>query len=178
MGRRSCARCTPTRPSSTPRTGTGRTGARPGTLEGRRSTPALHVVCRVVSLFTALASDSLSSLVLDDLQWADNEPATTEAHHHFRTRVAAARCRDLQEHEASSSSALVELLGALRRLDVETTRIELSGLDDTGVALLMEGFAGHALDPAALRLADAVSRETNGNPSSSSRFCDTWPRTA
>ena len=47
---------------------------------------------------------------------------------------------------------------------MKTTRVELSGLDETGVTLLMEGLAGHALDPAALRLARAVSQETDGNP--------------
>ena len=46
----------------------------------------------------------------------------------------------------------------------EVARIELAGLDDTGVVSLMEAAAGHALDDAAVRLAQAVHRETDGNP--------------
>ena len=43
-------------------------------------------------------------------------------------------------------------------------RIELTGLDDTGVIALMEAAAGHTLDDAAVGLAHAVYRETDGNP--------------
>ena len=44
------------------------------------------------------------------------------------------------------------------------SRINLAGLDDTGVMALMEAGAGHRLDEAAVGLAHAISRETDGNP--------------
>ena len=119
----------------------------------------------VVSLFTALGERQPVILVLDDLQWADK--GSLQLLRHVAMSEHASRLLVVGTYrntELQSSNALVELLGALRRLNIETTRIELSGLDDAGVALLMEGFAGHALDPAALRLASAVSRETDGNP--------------
>ena len=119
----------------------------------------------VVSLFTALGERQPVILVLDDLQWADK--GSLQLLRHIAMSEHASRLLVVGTYrntELPSSNALVELLGALRRLNIETTRIELSGLDDAGVALLMEGFAGHALDPAALRLASAVSRETDGNP--------------
>jgi class 3 adenylate cyclase len=119
----------------------------------------------VVSLLASLGERQPVILVLDDLQWADKGSLQLLRHvaisEHATRLLVVGTYRDTELH---GSTALVELLGALRRLNVETRRIELSGLDDAGVALLMEGFAGHALDPAALRLSSAVSRETNGNP--------------
>ena len=44
------------------------------------------------------------------------------------------------------------------------SRIELVGLDDTGVMELMEAAAGHALDDSGVGLAHAIYRETDGNP--------------
>ena len=119
----------------------------------------------VVSFLTALGELQPVILVLDDLQWADK--GSLQLLKHIAVSEHASRLLVIGTYrhtELPSSSALVELLGAVRRLDVETTRIELSGLDDAGVALLMEELAGHTLDPVALRLAGAVSHETGGNP--------------
>ena len=43
-------------------------------------------------------------------------------------------------------------------------RVELGGLDRSGVLALMEGVAGHPLDAIGVGLAEAVFRETDGNP--------------
>ncbi|MEJ7721827.1 MAG: hypothetical protein WKF58_16005 [Ilumatobacteraceae bacterium] len=43
-------------------------------------------------------------------------------------------------------------------------RVGLVGLDETGVASLMEAAAGHTLDDALLRFARELHRETDGNP--------------
>ncbi len=51
----------------------------------------------------------------------------------------------------------------MRRLD-GVARIDLVGLDDTGVIALMEAAAGHRLDDDAVGLAHAIYRETDGNP--------------
>ena len=119
----------------------------------------------VVSFLAALGKRQPVILVLDDLQWADTGSLQLLRHVAVSEHASRLLVVGTYRHtEVQSSNALVELLGALRRLNVETTRIELSGLDDAGVALLMEEYAGHTLDPAAVRLASAVSRETNGNP--------------
>ena len=57
----------------------------------------------------------------------------------------------------------MDTLAALHRLE-GITRIDLVGLDDAGVVALMEAGAGHRLDDAALGLASAIYRETDGNP--------------
>lgn len=119
----------------------------------------------VVSFLTSLGERQPVILVLDDLQWADK--GSLQLLRHLAVSEQAARLLVVgtyRDTELASSNALVELLGALPRLNVTTTRVELAGLDETGVALLMEGFAGHALDAGAMRLARAVSQETDGNP--------------
>jgi class 3 adenylate cyclase len=119
----------------------------------------------VVSFLQALGERQPVILVLDDLQWADQGSLQLLRHvavsEHAARLLIVGTYRDTELHD---SGRLVELFGSLRRLNVEITRIELSGLDDEGVALLMEGFAGHELDDAAHQLAEAVSRETDGNP--------------
>jgi hypothetical protein len=68
-----------------------------------------------------------------------------------------------RDTEVPRADSLLETLGALRRQD-SAARIELTGLDDAGVASFMEGVAGHVLDPAGVRLSRAIHRETDGNP--------------
>jgi tetratricopeptide (TPR) repeat protein len=68
-----------------------------------------------------------------------------------------------RDSELSNADALVEALAAFRRLE-GVSRIDLVGLDDTGVVALMEAGAGHPLDDAAVGLAHAIYRETDGNP--------------
>ena len=119
----------------------------------------------VVSFIHQLGERQPVVLVLDDLQWADR--GSLQLLRHVAASEEAERLLIIatyRDTEMINSAALVELLGALRRLSIATDRIGLSGLDEDGVASLMEGLAGHALDGAALRLAGAVSRETDGNP--------------
>jgi hypothetical protein len=68
-----------------------------------------------------------------------------------------------RDSELSYSHALTDTLGALHRQNA-VTRVDLSGLDDSGVVSLMEAAAGHTLDDNGVRLAHAVHRETDGNP--------------
>ena len=58
---------------------------------------------------------------------------------------------------------LTDTLAALHRHD-GVTRIELAGLDDSGVVAFLEAAAGQNLDDAGVGLAHAVFRETDGNP--------------
>ena len=119
----------------------------------------------VVSFLHSLGELQPIILVLDDLQWADR--GSLQLLRHLASSEQAKRVLIVgtyRDTELSSSGALVETLGGLRRLNMATSRIQLSGLDEDGVVSLMEALAGHALDPAALRLARAVSLETDGNP--------------
>jgi class 3 adenylate cyclase/tetratricopeptide (TPR) repeat protein len=103
-------------------------------------------------------------LVLDDLQWADKASLQLLCH----VIVAEQPMRLLvlgvyRDSELSRSHPLVETLAALHRRD-GVSRLELTGLDDLGVISLMEAAAGHTLDDAAVSLAHALYRETDGNP--------------
>jgi predicted ATPase len=68
-----------------------------------------------------------------------------------------------RDTELSQGHPLLDALAALRRLD-GVTRIDLAGLDDTGVVAFLEAAAGQTLDDDGLGLAHAVYRETDGNP--------------
>jgi len=103
-------------------------------------------------------------LVLDDLQWADKPSLQL-----LRHVVASDDIQRLlivgtyRDSELSGSHPLVEVLAWLRR-EPGVHRIELQGLDDTGVIAFMEAAAGHQLDDAGVGLAHALYRETDGNP--------------
>ena len=102
--------------------------------------------------------------MLDDLQWAD-KPSL----HLLRRVVANTMTMRLlivgtyRRSELSSRHPLTEALADMRR-EAGVSRIELSGLDDTGVLDFMEAAAGHDLDEDGVGLAHALYRETDGNP--------------
>ena len=103
-------------------------------------------------------------LVLDDLQWADK--ASLQLLRHLTAAEQAMRVLVLgtyRDSELSRSHPFLETLAALRRQH-GVSRVELAGLDDTGVMALMEATAGHSLGDAAVDLAHALYRETDGNP--------------
>ena len=64
---------------------------------------------------------------------------------------------------AGSSFTSTDTLAALHR-QRGISRIELAGLDHSGVVALLEAAAGQSLDAAGVSLARAVYRETDGNP--------------
>ena len=118
----------------------------------------------VVGLLTALSAGRPVVLVLDDLQWADAGSLLLLRHliateQPLRVLVLGT----YRDSELSHAAPLREALGDLRR-HIGVSRIELTGLDDTGVVAFMEAAAGHALDEAGIGLAHAVYRETDGNP--------------
>ncbi len=117
-----------------------------------------------VGLLTAIAEDDPVVLVLDDLQWADSASLALLRHltadeHEMRVLVLGT-FRDSQVRQAP---ALRETLGILWRRQ-GMSRIELGGLDGSGVQALMEAIARHPLDAVGVSLAEAVHRETDGNP--------------
>ena len=118
----------------------------------------------VVGLLGAASHHQPVVVVFDDLQWADK--GSLLLLRHLASADPAMRVLVLgtyRDSELSNASALVDALAALRRHE-GVSRLNLVGLDDTGVMALMEAGAGHRLDEAAVGLAHAISRETDGNP--------------
>ena len=118
----------------------------------------------VIGLLAEASATGPVLLVLDDLQWAD-KPSLQLLRHlvasdELRRVLVVGTYRD---SELSGSHPLLEALAALRR-EPGVNRIELKGLDDTGVIAFMEAAAGHRLDEAGVGLAHALHRETDGNP--------------
>ena len=118
----------------------------------------------VVGLLAELSAHQPVVLVLDDLQWADKGTLLL-----LRSLVAAEQAMRVlvlgtyRDSELSHSHPLLDTLAALRRQN-GVSRIELTGLDDSGVVSFMEAAAGQTLDDAGVSLAHAVYRETDGNP--------------
>jgi hypothetical protein len=118
----------------------------------------------VVGLLVELSRHQPVVLVLDDLQWADK--ASLQLLRHVMAAEQTMRILVLgtyRDSELSRSHPFLETLAALRRQQ-GVARVELTGLDDTGVISLMQAAAGHTLNDAAVGLAHAVYRETDGNP--------------
>ncbi len=118
----------------------------------------------VVGLLSSVGVDQPVVLVLDDLQWADRGSLLVLRHlANSDVPMRLLVVGTYRETELAHAHALVETLAALRRQE-GVTRIELGGLDDTGVAALMEAAAGYELEGEAVGLAHAIYRETDGNP--------------
>ena len=118
----------------------------------------------VVGLLSRVSQGQHLVLVLDDLQWADT--GSMMLLRHLAAAEPSLRILVLgtyRDSELSHAHELRETLGVLRRHG-GVSRIELAGLDDSGVVSLMEAAAGHRLDDAGVELAHAVYRETDGNP--------------
>ena len=118
----------------------------------------------VVGLLAQVSQDQPVVVVLDDLQWADK--ASLLLLRHIAASDQAMRVLVIgtyRDTELSQGHPLLDALAALRRLD-GVTRIDLAGLDDTGVVAFLEAAAGQTLDDDGVGLAHAVYRETDGNP--------------
>jgi class 3 adenylate cyclase/tetratricopeptide (TPR) repeat protein len=127
-------------------------------------TERYQVFAAVVGLLEMVSRVQPVVLVLEDLQWADR--ASLQLLRHLVGADQAMRLFVLGTHRdagLSHSHPLVETLADLYR-HRGVTRLELAGLDETGVASWMEAAAGHTLGDRAVGLARALHRETDGNP--------------
>ena len=118
----------------------------------------------VVGLLATASEHQPVVLIFDDLQWADK--GSLLLLRHLTAAEQAMRVLVLgtyRDSELSHAHALRETLGLLRRHS-GVSRIELAGLDDSAVVTFLEAAAGQTLDDAAVGLAHAVYRETDGNP--------------
>ena len=117
----------------------------------------------VAAWLTATSSEEPLLLVLDDIQWAAKPTLLLLRH---IVRVGDGRILVLgtyRDTELTHDHPLVEVVADLRRQG-GVDRVSLAGLDDAGVAALVEQAAGSALDEAGVALARAVYEETEGNP--------------
>ena len=117
-----------------------------------------------LGLFAQMSQENPVILVLDDLQWADT--GSLQLLRHLVVSEPTTRLLVLatyRDSELALASPLVEALGALRRL-TGVSRMELAGLDEAGVAALLETTVGQSLNDVSSELAGAIYRETDGNP--------------
>jgi class 3 adenylate cyclase len=138
----------------------------PGLQAPLRSDPEMEryrLFDAVAAWLTATANEEPVLLVLDDLQWAAKPTLML-----LRHVVAAAGGRILvlgtyRDTELTHDHPLLQVVPDLRRLG-GVDRMSLAGLDDVGVAALVEQAAGGVLDETGVALARAVHEETEGNP--------------
>jgi class 3 adenylate cyclase len=118
----------------------------------------------VAAFLVAASSATPIVLLLDDLHWAD-KPSLLLLQHLAR-RVPASRLIVLgtyRDVELDRRHPLSEMLGSLRR-EHAFERVLLRGLSVDEVAALLEAQAQHDLGPRGLPLAQAIHRESEGNP--------------
>ena len=118
----------------------------------------------VVGLLATATAHQPVVVVLDDLQWADKGSLLLLRHLAASDEVMRLLViGTYRDTELSQAHPLLDALAALRRLE-GVTRINLTGLNDSGVAAIFEAAAGQTLDDDGVGLAQAVCRETDGNP--------------
>ena len=118
----------------------------------------------VVGLFGAASQFMPIVVILDDLHWADQ--ASLQLLRHLAASVAPLRVLIIattRDAGPGPSGPLMETLVALRR-EPAVTELRLDGLPGSDVRAYMQAAAGRVLDDDGIRLADAVYRETDGNP--------------
>ncbi len=138
----------------------------PGLPDPLRSDPEMEryrLFDAIANWLTAATADEPMLVVLDDLQWSA-KPTLLLLRHILRAgggRVLL--LGTYRDTELTHDHPLVELVADLRRQG-GIERLSLTGLDDAGVAAMVEQASGRALDEANQELARAVYEETEGNP--------------
>jgi class 3 adenylate cyclase len=118
----------------------------------------------IAGLLSAEAERRLVVLVFDDLQWADAGSLQLLCHlagENLTTKLLVIAA--FRDTELPGAAGLREALGAFRRSG-GVERLDLRGFDHAGVVACIEALAGYALVGDEMSLADAVYRETDGNP--------------
>jgi class 3 adenylate cyclase len=141
-------------------------GRVPGLLAPLRSDPdteRYRLFDAVAAWLAAASTEEPVLLVLDDLQWAAKPTLFLLRH---VVRAGGGRVLVLgtyRDTDLTHDHPMVEIVADLRRQG-SVERLSLSGLDDAGVAAIVEQAAGRTLDEAGHALARAVYEETEGNP--------------
>jgi len=136
----------------------------PELLGGDRELERFQLLDAIAEWLRTVATGAPVLLVLDDLHWADGPTLT--ALRHVVDEVGDARLLIVgtyRDTDLDRTHPLAEMLADFRRRDA-VVRVDLVGLTADGVAEFLETAAGHELDAAGTALAEAVYRETAGNP--------------
>ena len=115
-------------------------------------------------LLERAGSDRLVVVILDDVQWAD--AATLQLLRYVMTIGTAAPVVILatyRDSDLARGDRLTAFLADSRR-EANVTRIDLAGFGGDETVALMETAAGHDLTEPGIELAEALRRETKGNP--------------
>src|SRR5262245_11584465 len=115
----------------------------------------------VTQFLLALAARVPVVLVLDDLHWADTGTVALLRHvARFAPRARLLVLGTYRDVDVDRQHPLAEALGTLPR-ETRYEHVGLTGLDRPAVQALLEAIAEARVEPA---LAEAVARETSGNP--------------
>jgi class 3 adenylate cyclase len=132
-------------------------------LQSDSETERYRLFDAVAAWLGAASAQEPVVLLLDDLQWAA-KPTLLLLRHVVRAPAARVLVLGIyRDSELTHDHPLVELVPELRRQG-GVERLSLSGLDDLGVAAIVEQSAGRTLDEDGLTLARAIYEETEGNP--------------
>jgi class 3 adenylate cyclase/tetratricopeptide (TPR) repeat protein len=103
-------------------------------------------------------------LVLDDLHWAAR-PTLLLLRHLVRSErpLRALVLGTYRETDLAFDHPLPQLLADLQR-DASATTVRIGGLDECGIAALLQATAGHALDAEAMVFVRRLQAATGGNP--------------
>jgi class 3 adenylate cyclase/tetratricopeptide (TPR) repeat protein len=118
----------------------------------------------IAGLLERAAAEAPLVFLLDDLHWADKPSLALLKH--VAAHTVEARLLLLgtyRDSDVTAADPLSALLADMRRMQ-GVDWLELSGLDYDEVRSLIEAAAGHDLDADGVRLAEAIERETDGNP--------------
>jgi predicted ATPase len=102
--------------------------------------------------------------VLDDLHWAA-QPTLLMLRYLIRSErpLRTLVLGSYRETELTPAGALMQLLADLQR-DASATTVQVGGLNEHGIAALLEAAAGHALAEPGREFARVLQSETGGNP--------------
>ena len=117
----------------------------------------------IAALLATVGKATPVLLVLDDLHWADQP--TVSLLRHLVGRAAPMRllvAATYRDSEVSVGQPLHDLLAL--PLSPAPERITLTGLGERELIAMLEQTAGHPMDQTGLGLADAIGRDTGGNP--------------
>ena len=118
----------------------------------------------VVRFLAAASAQAPLLVVLDDLHWADGASLQLLGQlAHSSAPMAVTVIGTFRDSDLSRSHPLTPLLARLRR-EPTVQRLPIVGFEDFEVIGLMEVAAGHRLPDEGVALAQALRRETGGNP--------------
>ena len=133
-------------------------------LEGDPETERYRLLEAVASWLAATSRSTPVLFILDDLHWADRPTLLLLRHLMRSTELARVLFVGTYRHtDVDRTDPLGEVLSDLRR-EYTVDRVQLTGLDVSGISELLTKAAGQMVDPRVDELAQALWSETEGHP--------------